>query len=148
MTGPSERQSMRIESLCVEHGLRMTEQRRIIARVLSEATDHPDVDELYRRITSIDDRISLSTVYRTVKLLESMGIIERHDFGAGRARYERSEAAHHDHLVDVDTGNVIEFHNEEIERIQERIARELGYRLIGHRLELYGVRIEKKPQNP
>lgn len=117
----------------------MTAQRTIIARVLSAASDHPDVEEVHRRAHKVDDRISLSTVYRTVRLFESQGIIDRHDFGdSGRARYERVKSEHHDHLIDTDTGQVIEFKNEEIERLQERVARELGYELTGHRLELYG----------
>ncbi|MEZ5774900.1 MAG: Fur family transcriptional regulator [Hyphomicrobiaceae bacterium] len=139
MTESSEQAPSRIERLCTEQGLRITGPRRVIARVLSEARDHPDAEEVYRRASAVDPRISLSTVYRTVKLLEEKGILERHSFGAGRARFERAGATHHDHLVDVETGRVIEFRNEEIERIQERIARELGYRLVGHRLELYGV---------
>lgn len=117
----------------------MTAQRTIIARVLSAATDHPDVEEVHRRAHQVDDRISLSTVYRTVRLFESQGIIDRHDFGdSGRARYERVQSEHHDHLIDTETGQVIEFKNEEIEALQERVARELGYELVGHRLELYG----------
>ena len=119
--------------------MRMTGQRRVIARVLSEAEDHPDVEEVHRRASQRDSRISLSTVYRTVRLFEEAGILERHEFGDGRARYEESPREHHDHLIDVDTGSVIEFRNEEIERLQEAIARKLGYKLIGHRLELYGV---------
>lgn len=132
----------KIEQICAEKGLRMTEQRRIIARVLSDADDHPDVEEVHRRASAVDERISLSTVYRTVRLLEEQGIVERHDFGDGRARYERVSRQHHDHLIDMDNGTVIEFQNEEIERLQERVARELGYRLVGHRLELYGVPLE------
>lgn len=117
----------------------MTAQRTVIARVLSAASDHPDVEEVHRRAHKVDDRISLSTVYRTVRLFESQGIIDRHDFGdSGRARYERVKSEHHDHLIDTETGQVIEFKNEEIERLQERVARELGYQLTGHRLELYG----------
>ncbi len=118
----------------------MTGQRRVIARVLSSAKDHPDVDEVYRRANEVDARISLSTVYRTLKLFEEKGILERHDFGLGRGRYEAAARDHHDHLIDVETGRVIEFRNEEIEALQERIARALGYKLVGHRLELYGVR--------
>ena len=117
----------------------MTGQRRIIAQVLSEADDHPDAEEVYRRVVERDPRISLSTVYRTVRLLEDEGIVERHDFGDGRARYEPSGHQHHDHLIDVTTGDVIEFTNEGIERLQERVASELGFRLIGHRLELFGM---------
>ena len=117
----------------------MTGQRRIIARVLSAARDHPDVEEVYRRSNRVDTRISLSTVYRTIKLFEANGFLERHDFGAGRGRYEETARRHHDHLIDLDSGKVIEFRNEEIERLQERVARELGFNLVGHKLELYGV---------
>ena len=134
----------RIEDRCEEKGLRMTGQRRVIARVLSNATDHPDVEEVYRRSNDVDERISLATVYRTVRLFEEQGILERHDFGDGRARYEEAEGSHHDHLIDMDTGQVIEFRDDEIERIQERVARELGYRLVGHRMELYGVPLERQ----
>ena len=123
------------------HGLRMTEQRRTIARVLDETADHPDVEEVYRRANKADAQISMSTVYRTLRLFAEKGILERHDFGAGRGRWERAPNAHHDHLIDVETGTVIEFRNEEIEALQERVARELGFRLTGHRLELYGVPI-------
>lgn len=131
----------RIEKLCNEKGLKMTEQRRTIARVLSEATDHPDVEQVYRRATKIDPKISIATVYRTVKLFEEANILTRHDFGDGRARYEEAPQEHHDHLIDMNTGEVIEFVDEEIERLQEAIARRLGYRLVDHRLELYGIRI-------
>ena len=130
----------RIELLCTDQGLRMTGQRRVIARVLSSAKDHPDVEDVYRRANEIDRRISLSTVYRTLKLFEEKGILERHDFGHKRGRYEEAARGHHDHLIDVDSGRVIEFRNEAIEALQERIARELGFKLVGHRLELYGVR--------
>lgn len=130
----------RIERLCVERGLKMTGQRRLIARVLSEATDHPDVEELYRRAVALDSRISIATVYRTVRLLEEQGILERHDFGGGRARYEPTEHGHHHHLIDVDTGRVIEFSDEEHERLSQAIARRLGFTLVGHRLELFGRR--------
>jgi Fur family transcriptional regulator, ferric uptake regulator len=132
----------RLESLCADSGMRMTGQRRIIARVLSAADDHPDVEEVYRRASEQDPRISLSTVYRTVRLLEGAGIVERHDFGDGRARYEPAGHGHHDHLINVKTGEVIEFKNEDIERLQERVAQELGFRLIGHRLELFGTPIK------
>lgn len=128
-----------LEDQCVAKGMRMTEQRRIIARVIEGASDHPDVEELYRRAVENDPRISISTVYRTVKLFEDAGIIERHDFRDGRARYETVPEEHHDHLIDLKNGTVIEFRNEEIERLQEAIARKLGYRLVDHRLELYGV---------
>ncbi|WP_231711504.1 Fur family transcriptional regulator [Xanthobacter dioxanivorans] len=123
--------------------MRMTEQRRIIARVLSGAQDHPDVEELHRRAVAIDDNISISTVYRTVKMLEDAGIIERHDFGDGRARYEQMPDEHHDHLIDLRTGRVIEFRSEEIEALQEAIARRLGFKLRGHRLELYAVPLDE-----
>ena len=129
----------RLEQLCAEHGMRMTGQRRIIARVLSEAEDHPDVEEVHRRAHARDNRISLSTVYRTVRLLEGAGILERHEFGDGRGRYEQAGHGHHDHLINMKTGDVIEFQNDEIERLQESVARELGFRLIGHRLELFGL---------
>lgn len=130
-----------IEQLCIERGMKMTEQRRVIARVLSEANDHPDVEEVYRRATAVDPRISIATVYRTVRLLEEANILARHDFGDGRARYEEVPEEHHDHLIDMKSGRVIEFHCDEIEEIQKRIAAQYGYRLVGHRLELYGVPI-------
>ncbi|MGH6735458.1 MAG: Fur family transcriptional regulator [Methyloceanibacter sp.] len=142
MAKPATRES-RLERLCADSGMRMTGQRRTIARVLSEAHDHPDVEEVYRRASERDPRISLSTVYRTVRLLENAGIVERHDFGDGRARYEPAGHAHHDHLINVKTGEVIEFRNEDIERLQERVAKELGFRLIGHRLELFGAPLKK-----
>lgn len=128
----------RIEQLCVEHNMKMTDQRRVIARVLSLANDHPDVEEVHRRASKIDQRISIATVYRTVRLWEEAGILDRHDFGDGRARYEEVTDEHHDHLIDVKSGKVIEFQNEEIEALQERIAREHGMKLVGHKLELYG----------
>ena len=134
----------RLERLCADRGIRMTGQRRIIARILSEADDHPDVEEVFRRVAERDLRISLSTVYRTVRLLEDQGIVERHDFGDGRARYEPIGHQHHDHLIDVTTGAVIEFTNEDIERLQERVAAELGFRLIGHRLELFGKPLKRR----
>jgi Fur family transcriptional regulator, ferric uptake regulator len=136
----------RIEQLCAEKGLRMTDQRRVIARVLSEALDHPDAEELYRRASTIDPHISIATVYRTVRLFEDAGILERHDFRNGRARYEEVPDAHHDHLIDVQSGTVIEFRNEEIERLQRRVAEELGFELVDHRLELYAV--PKKLKQP
>ena len=134
----------RMERLCQRQGLRMTGQRRTIAQVLDKSHDHPDVEEVYRRAVKIDNRISLSTVYRTLKLFETRGILERHNFGEGRGVYEVAEGEHHDHLIDVKTGRVIEFHNSDIEALQEVIARELGFRLVGHRLELYGEKIPKK----
>jgi Fur family ferric uptake transcriptional regulator len=127
-----------IEKKCVEKGLRLTEQRRVIAKVLSEADDHPDAEELYARASAIDPNISLATVYRTVRLFADSGIIEMHDFRDGRARYEAADAEHHDHLIDVQTGDVIEFVDDEIEALQHRIAEKLGYELVDHRLELYG----------
>ncbi|MGC2854898.1 Fur family transcriptional regulator [Novispirillum sp. DQ9] len=133
-----------IEQLCIEQGMKMTEQRRVIARVLSDAKDHPDVEEVYRRATAVDPRISIATVYRTVRLLEEANILARHDFGDGRARYEEVSEEHHDHLIDVKSGRVIEFHSDEIEKIQQRIAAEYGYKLVGHRLELYGVPLGKE----
>lgn len=132
----------RLEKLCIEKGMRMTEQRRVIARVLSRAEDHPDVEELHRRAHAIDPHISIATVYRTVRLFEESGIIERHDFRDGRSRYEETPDHHHDHLIDMKTGKVVEFMDEEIEALQAAIARKLGYKLIDHRLELYGVPIE------
>jgi Fur family ferric uptake transcriptional regulator len=129
----------RLERLCIDKGLKMTEQRRVIARVLSDAADHPDVEQVHKRATKIDSNISLATVYRTVRLFEEASILERHDFGDGRARYEEIPEAHHDHLIDIQSGRVIEFSNEEIETLQHRVAEELGYKLVGHRLELYAV---------
>lgn len=129
----------RIEKRCYEKGLRMTEQRRTIARVLSESADHPDVETVHERAVQIDKRIGLATVYRTLRLFEEAGILERHDFGDGRARYEEMPDEHHDHLIDVQSGKVIEFQNDEIEALQRKIAEEHGYRLVDHRLELYVV---------
>jgi Fur family transcriptional regulator, ferric uptake regulator len=129
----------RIEQRCIDKGMKMTDQRRVIARVLSESADHPDVEEVYRRATEIDPRISIATVYRTVRLFEEADILERHDFGDGRARYEESVDDHHDHLIDVQSGKVIEFTSTEIEALQRKIAETYGFRLVGHRLELYGV---------
>jgi Fur family transcriptional regulator, ferric uptake regulator len=133
-----------IEAQCVAKGMRMTEQRRVIARVLAGSDDHPDVEELYRRCAVVDPHISISTVYRTVKLFEDAGIIERHDFREGRARYEQIREAHHDHLVDLRSGKVIEFQSDEIEELQREVARRLGYRLVDHRLELYAVPLDDK----
>lgn len=133
-----------IEALCAEKGLRITEQRRVIARVLSEAEDHPDVETLYQRSSAIDSGISIATVYRTVRLFEEAGILDRHDFGDGRARYEAAPEAHHDHLIDVETGKVIEFVDPELEALQKQIAEKLGFRLVDHRMELYGVSLDRK----
>ncbi len=135
----TESPTSNLEQACAARGLRMTEQRRVIARVLDAATDHPDVEELYRRAVAVDPKISIATVYRTVKLFEDAGVIARHDFGAGRARYETVPDEHHDHLIDLRTGKVIEFRDEEIERLQRAMAERLGYRLVDHRLELFGV---------
>lgn len=133
----------RIERLCIDKGLKMTEQRRVIAQVLSDSSDHPDVESVHQRATGIDPRISIATVYRTVRLFEEANILNRHDFGDGRARYEETPDEHHDHLIDMESGRVIEFHNEEIEALQERIAAGLGFKLVGHRLELYGVPLDR-----
>ena len=133
-----------IEALCAEKGLRITEQRRVIARVLSEADDHPDVEALHARSSAIDPGISIATVYRTVRLFEEAGILERHDFGDGRLRYEAAAEAHHDHLINVETGEVIEFVDPELEALQKVIAEKLGYRLVDHRMELYGVVLDRK----
>ena len=141
--GSAEKPDKRdIEALCAAKGMRMTEQRRTIARVLAQADDHPDVEELYRRASKVDERISISTVYRTMKLFEDSGIIERHDFREGRARYEQIPESHHDHLINLRTGDVVEFRSEEIERLQAEVARKLGYRLVDHRLELYAVPLD------
>jgi Fur family ferric uptake transcriptional regulator len=137
-------QPIDIEAICAERGLRITEQRRVIARVLSESVDHPDVDKLYERASAIDPRISIATVYRTVRLFEEAGILDRHDFGDGRARYEAAPEAHHDHMIDVETGKVIEFVDPELEALQRQIAERLGYRLVDHRMELFGVRLDRE----
>jgi Fur family ferric uptake transcriptional regulator len=137
---------LRIEKLCIDKGLRMTEQRRVIARVLSDAHDHPDAEELHRRAAAIDARISIATVYRTVRLFEEAGILERHDFRDGRSRYEEAPEEHHDHLIDLSTGKVVEFRDEDIERLQQAIAERLGFKLVDHRLELYGRPLDAKPR--
>jgi Fur family ferric uptake transcriptional regulator len=134
----------RIEQICIDRGLKMTEQRRVIARVLSDAHDHPDVEQVYRRAVEIDPHISIATVYRTVRLFEESEILEKHDFGDGRSRYEEVPETHHDHLIDVQSGKVIEFQDEEIEKLQRRVAEKLGYKLVDHRLELYAVPIGGK----
>ena len=134
----------RIENICVEKGMRMTDQRRVVARVLSQSHDHPDVEELYRRAHEVDPHISIATVYRTVRLFEEAGIIARHDFRDGRSRYEETPDSHHDHLIDMKTGEVVEFMDDEIERLQALIAKRLGYRLVDHRLELYGIPLEEE----
>jgi Fur family ferric uptake transcriptional regulator len=132
-----------IETLCHAKGLRITEQRRVIARVLSESEDHPDVEAVHARASAIDPHISIATVYRTVRLFEEAGILERHEFGDGRSRFEAATEVHHDHLIDVETGNVIEFVDEELESLQRRIAEKLGFRLVDHRMELYGVSLTR-----
>jgi len=137
-------QPIDIEALCAERGLRITEQRRVIARVLSESQDHPDVEKLHERAAAIDPGISIATVYRTVRLFEEAGILDRHDFGDGRARYEAAPEAHHDHMIDVETGKVIEFVDPELEALQRQIADRLGFRLVDHRMELYGVKVERE----
>ncbi|WP_088309076.1 Fur family transcriptional regulator [Novosphingobium sp. B 225] len=136
-------QPIDIEALCAQRGLRITDQRRVIARVLSDAQDHPDVEALHERASAIDPRISIATVYRTVRLFEEAGILDRHDFGDGRSRYEAAPEAHHDHMIDVETGKVLEFVDPELEALQRQIAEKLGYRLVDHRLELYGVRLDR-----
>src|SRR5271156_4280434 len=133
----------RIEAKCAEKGLKMTGQRRVIARVLSESHDHPDVELLYQRAAAVDPHISIATVYRTVKLFEEAGITQRHDFGDGRSRYEEASDEHHDHLIDLKTGKVIEFTSDEIERLQKEIAKKLGYKLVDHRLELFAIPLDK-----
>lgn len=140
--------SNNLEQRCAEKGLKMTEQRRVIARVLSDADDHPDVEEVYRRATAFDPRISIATVYRTVRLFEESGILDRHDFGDGRARYEETPDEHHDHLIDVNSGEVIEFHDAEIEELQAKVAERLGFKLVDHKLELYGTRLPAKRKDP
>jgi Fur family ferric uptake transcriptional regulator len=135
-----------LEEQCAKKGMRMTDQRRVIAQVIESADDHPDVEELYRRASAIDHRISLSTVYRTLNLFEEAGLVTKHDFKDGRARFEPLPDEHHDHLIDVRSGTVIEFRNEEIEAIQELIAKRLGYKLVDHRLELYAVPLKKDPE--
>jgi Fur family ferric uptake transcriptional regulator len=136
----------RLEQLCMDKGLKMTEQRRVIARVLSDSADHPDVESVHRRATELDPKISIATVYRTVRLFEEASILARHDFGDGRARYEEATSDHHDHLIDVQSGRVIEFRNEDIEALQGLVAEKLGYRLVGHRLELFAVPLAGKAE--
>ncbi len=143
-----ERALSRLERLCAERGLRMTGQRRTIVRAIAHSTDHPDVETLYGRVSAEDTRIGLATVYRTVRLLEDAGIIEKHDFRDGRARYEENLDEHHDHLIDVQSGRVIEFRNEDIEKLQQRVAAELGFKLVDHRLELYGIPLDAPAKKP
>ena len=133
----------KIEDKCEQKGVRLTDQRRLIAKVMSQSSDHPDVDELHKRISKIDEKVSVATVYRTVKLFEESGIFEKHDFKGGKARYEQSPDIHHDHLIDVNTGEIVEFVDEEIERLQNKVAEKFGYELVDHRLELYGIKTKK-----
>jgi len=132
-----------IENKCIQQGVRLTEQRKLVAKVMSESTDHPDVDELHKRVNKIDSKISIATVYRTVKLFEEAGVVAKHDFKGTKARYEEATHEHHDHLIDVNTGEITEFVNEDIEKLQEKVAAKLGYKLVDHRLELYGSKIKK-----
>jgi len=138
-----QRKVSSLQDLCIERGMKMTEQRRVIAEVLSESGDHPDVEQVYARSVKIDPRISIATVYRTVRLFEEAGLLDRLDFGDGRARYEQTSDDHHDHLIDVKSGEIIEFHDEEVESLQLQVARRLGYKLVGHRMELFGVPLKK-----
>ena len=132
-----------IENKCAEKGVRLTDQRKVIAKIMSESNDHPDVDELHKRINKLDSKISIATVYRTVKLFEEAGIVSKHDFKGNKARYEQTSDEHHDHLIDINTGEITEFVNEDIEKLQEKVAAKLGYKLVDHRLELYGSKIKK-----
>ena len=132
-----------IENKCIKQGVRLTDQRRLVAKVMSESKDHPDVDELHRRVNKLDSKISIATVYRTVKLFEEAGIVAKHDFKGTKARYEETAQEHHDHLIDVNTGEITEFVNEDIEKLQQKVAEKLGYKLVDHRLELYGSKIKK-----
>ena len=132
-----------IENKCIQQGVRLTDQRKLVAKVMSESTDHPDVDELHKRVNKIDSKISIATVYRTVKLFEEAGVVAKHDFKGTKARYEEATQEHHDHLIDVNTGEIVEFVNEDIEKLQKKVAEKLGYKLVDHRLELYGSKIKK-----
>ena len=147
MASSSTPDPVNLEQKCVQLGLKMTDQRRVIAQVLSDADDHPSVETVYQRANAIDDRISLATVYRTLRLFEEVDILERHDFGDGRARYEEADQDHHDHLIDVKSGKVIEFQNREIEQLQTAVAEKLGYKLVGHRLELYAVSLDEEQKD-
>ena len=132
-----------IENKCIEKGVRLTEQRKLVAKVMSESKDHPDVDELHKRVNKLDSKISIATVYRTVKLFEEAGIVAKHDFKGNKARYEQTTQEHHDHLIDINTGEITEFVNDDIEKLQKKVAEKLGYKLVDHRLELYGSKIKK-----
>ena len=135
--------SNEIENKCIKQGVRLTDQRKLVAKVMSESDDHPDVDELHKRVNKIDSTISIATVYRTVKLFEEAGIVAKHDFKGNKARYEQATAEHHDHLIDINTGEITEFVNDDIEKLQKKVAEKLGYKLVDHRLELYGSKIKK-----
>jgi len=132
-----------IENKCIQKGIRLTDQRRLVARVMSESQDHPDVDELHKRVSKVDSKVSIATVYRTVKLFEEAGIVAKHDFKGNKSRYEQAPEEHHDHLIDINSGEITEFVNEEIEKLQKQVAEKLGYKLVDHRLELYGSKIKK-----
>ena len=132
-----------IENKCIKKGVRLTDQRKLVAKIMSESEDHPDVDELHKRVNKIDSKISIATVYRTVKLFEESGIVAKHDFKGNKARYEQAPKEHHDHLIDINTGEITEFVNKDIEKLQEEVAEKLGYKLVDHRLELYGSKIKK-----
>ena len=136
--------SNEIENKCIKNGVRLTEQRKLVAKLMSESEDHPDVDELHKRISKVDSKISIATVYRTVKLFEESGIVAKHDFKGNKSRYEQAPEEHHDHLIDINTGEIIEFVNEDIEKLQKEVAEKLGYKLADHRLELYGSKIKNK----
>ena len=135
--------SNEIENKCIKNGVRLTEQRKLVAKIMSESDDHPDVDELHKRISKVDSKISIATVYRTVKLFEESGIVAKHDFKGNKSRYEQAPEEHHDHLIDINTGEIMEFVNEDIEKLQKQVAEKLGYKLVDHRLELYGSKIKK-----
>tara|TARA_Y100000590_G_C15304728_1_gene857761 strand:- start:5 stop:415 length:411 start_codon:yes stop_codon:yes gene_type:complete len=132
-----------IENKCIKNGVRLTDQRKLVAKIMSESDDHPDVDELHKRVSKLDSKISIATVYRTVKLFEEAGIVAKHDFKGNKARYEQTTQEHHDHLIDINTGEITEFVNEDIEKLQRQVAAKLGYKLVDHRLELYGLKIKK-----
>ena len=132
-----------IEEKCIQNGVRLTDQRKLVAKVMSESKDHPDVDELHKRVSKLDSKISIATVYRTIKLFEETGIVAKHDFKGNKARYEKTSEEHHDHLIDINTGEITEFVNEDIEKLQKQVAEKLGYKLVDHRLELYGSKIKK-----
>jgi len=136
--------SNKIEEKCIKNGVRLTDQRKLVARIMSESDDHPDVDELHKRVSKVDSKISIATVYRTVKLFEESGIVAKHDFKGNKARYEQAPQEHHDHLIDINTGEIVEFVNEDIEKLQKQVAEQLGYKLVDHRLKLYGSKIKNK----